>query len=295
MSQRTEVQVAGRRVAVVKAGSAGGEPVVLLHGGRAGISPIASGSHIFDRVIPLLASGRTVIAPDLPGCGGTDLASAHDLHVEKLAEFVLRLFDALSVKNVHLVGHDLGGLVALWLAIAAPKSLRSLSIVASPMSPPTGDGLDDLLFDAAPLPLWSRRSQAWVFERLSYSHEHADAALLDACERAASGKPHRDAVQAMQDEHVRRQNFGIAAIKSRVWEALRNGLSVPTQIVWGSQDSASTREAGYVLFKVIADRQRATQFHLINRAGSFPFREQPVEFSQLVAGFQDGVDLEQAA
>lgn len=295
MTQKTELQVVGRCASLIQAGATAGEPVMLLHGGRAGLSPIASGAHVFDRVIPLFASGRAVIAPDLPGYGGTDLASTADLDVEKQASFVLALLDTLSIDRTHLVGHDLGGFVALWLAITAPKRVRSLSIAASPMCPPTGDGLNDILFDAAPSPLWSRRSQTWAFERVSYSHEHIDAALLDACEQTAGGKPHRDAVDAMRDAQLRRRNFGIAALKGRIWEALRKGLSVPTQIVWASHDPATTREAGYVLYKVIAEHQGAAQFHLINRAGIFVFREQPAEFARVVAAFQDGVDLELAA
>jgi pimeloyl-ACP methyl ester carboxylesterase len=295
MTQKTVLQVAGRRVCLIKAGTSSGEPVVLLHGGRAGLSPIAGGSHVFDRVIPLLAAGRQVIAPDLPGYAGTDLASPADLDVEKQSSFVLALLDALSIDRAHLAGHDLGGFIALWLAITAPKRVRSLSIAASPMCPPTGDGLNDILFDATPLPLWSRRSQAWAFERLSYSNEHVDAALLGACEDAARGKPHRGAVDAMGDEQLRHRNFGIAALKGRIWEAVRKGVTAPTQIVWASHDPTTTREAGYVLFKVIAERQGAAQFHLINRAGSFVFREQPAEFARIVAAFQNGVDLELAA
>jgi 2-hydroxy-6-oxonona-2,4-dienedioate hydrolase len=278
MIQKTELQIAGRRV-----------------GGRAGLSPIASGSHVFDRVIPLLAAEGPVLAPDLPGCSGTALGAPQDLDVERLAAFVLGLLDAQSIRAAHLVGHDLGGLVGLWLAITAPDRVRSLAIAASPMCPPTGDGLNDILFDATPLPLWSRRSQAWAFERLSYAHEHIDAALLDACEAAAQGQPHRDAVSAMQDAALRQRNFGIAPIKSRIWEALRTGLSVPTQIVWSSHDPATGREAGYVMFKVMAERQRAAQFHLINRAGSFAFREQPEAFARVVAAFAHGVAGELAA
>src|SRR5271166_4372810 len=154
MIPKTKLQVAGRRVSLIKAGAVTGDPVVLLHGGRAGLSPIATGSHVFDRVIPLFEAGRHVIAPDLPGYAGTDLVSAADLDVEKQASFVLALLDALSVDRAHLVGHDLGGFIALWLAITAPKRVRSLSIAASPMCPPTGDGLNDILFDATPLPLW---------------------------------------------------------------------------------------------------------------------------------------------
>ena len=295
-STKSEITAAGRKVSLLRAGPASGEPVLLVHGGRAGVSPIASGSHIWDRASPYLAAGRPVIAIDLPGTGGSDLGAPDVLTVEKLSEHLLAVLAALSIDSVHLVGHDLGGFIGLRLATTAPKKLRSLAIVASPMSPPNGDSLNDILFDPVPLPLWSRDSQCWVFERVSYSHEHIDDALLGASVAAAGGKPHADAVAAMKDEKARARNFGINATKGKIWAALRgDGLSVPTQLVWSSHDPQAAREGGYVLFKVIAEKQHATQFHLINRAGSFPFREQPVEFARVVASFQDGIDLEKAA
>ena len=88
-----------------------------------------------------------------------------------------------------------------------------------------------------------------------------------------------------QLRHQRRERNDLEALRT-------SGLSVPTQLVWSSHDPLAPREGGYVLFKIIAERQRATQFHLINRAGSFPFREQPEEFAQVVASFQDGIELE---
>lgn len=293
---KSEISAGGRHVSILRAGPAGGVPVLLVHGGSAGISPIAAGSHLWDRALPHLAAGRSVIAIDLPGCGGSELGAADVLNVENLSKHLLDVLAALSIDKTHFVGHDLGGYLGMWLAITAPQKLASLSLVASGMAPPKGDGLNEITFDAVPLPLWTRASQAWVFERLSYSHEHVDDALLDACAAAASGAPHGAAVKAMQDEKVRARNYGINAQKGKVWEALRGpGLSVPTQLVWSSQDPQAPREGGYVLFKIIAEKQTATQFHMINRAGSFAFREQPVEFARVVTAFQDGVDLEQAA
>ena len=291
---RHETTVAGRKVSFLRAGPASGTPALLVHGGRAGLTPIASGAHLWDRAMPLLAAERPVLALDLPGCGGSDLGAADILSVEKLGQHLVGVLDALSVDAAHLVGHDLGGYLGLWLAITAPKRLISLSLVASGMSPPTGDGVDEIVFDAVPLPLWSRGSQVWAFERLSYAHDHVDDALLKASVAAAGEAPHRAAVAAMQDDRVRGRNYGINAVKGTIWEALRTqGLSMPTQLVWSSHDPMARREGGYVLFKIIAERQRATQFHLINRAGSFPFREQPDEFARVVASFQDGVELEQ--
>ena len=288
---RSDIVVTGRKVSILRAGPASGEPVLLVHGGRAGVTPIAAGAHLWDRAIPYLSVGRPVFALDLPGCGNSDLDSTDILSIDTLSAHLLGVLDALSLASVHLVAHDLGGLIGLWMALTAPTKLSSLSLVASGVCAPTGDGLNDILFDALPAPLWSRRSQAWAFERVSYSHGHIDEALLSACQAAAEGKPHGDAVKAMQDTTIRARNYGIGAVKGKIWAALRTGeVQVPVQLVWSSHDPQAPREAGYVLFKIIAKKQRATHFHLINRAGSFPFREQPDEFSKIVAAFHDGAD-----
>jgi pimeloyl-ACP methyl ester carboxylesterase len=283
----SELTVAGRKVAMLRAGPGSGEAVLLVHGGRTGVSPIAGGSHLWSPAIPYL-SYRPLFAIDLPGAGGSELGSPASLAVDAIGQHLLAVLDAIALPSVHFVGHDLGGLVGLSLAVSAPEKLRSLSLVASGVSAPTGDGLDDIVFDAAPLPRWSRHSQQWAFERVCYSHAHIDEALLAACVAAAAGRPHRDAAAALADDAARVRNFAIGAAKGRIWAALRgDGLAVPTQLVWSSHDPLAAPAAGYVLFKTIAAKQRATQFHLINRAGAYPFREQPAEFARLVAAFQD--------
>jgi pimeloyl-ACP methyl ester carboxylesterase len=293
---RSDITVGGRKVSLLRAGPSGGTPVLLVHGGRPGLTPIATGAHLWDRAIPHLGAGRPVVAIDLPGAGGSDVGNADILSADKIAEHLVAVLGALSLDRVHFVGHDFGGFVGLWLALTAPAKLQSLSLVASGDSTPKGDGLDDILLDALPKPAWSRASQAWVFDRVSYSNGHIDDALLTACVAAAQGKPHGEAVKAMQDPAARARNYGVNALKGKVWDAMRTrGVQVPTQLVWSSDDPRAPREAGYVLFKIIAEKQRAAQFHLINRAGTFAFREQPDEFAKVVAAFHDGVDLEQAA
>ncbi|MFN0299563.1 MAG: hypothetical protein ACKVQU_04320 [Burkholderiales bacterium] len=43
------------------------------------------------------------------------------------------------------------------------------------------------------------------------------------------------------------------------------------------------------LYRLVASRQTATQFHLINRTGALPFREDPAAFHQIVSSFCDGI------
>ena len=155
--------------------------------------------------------------------------------------------------------------------------------------------LDDILFVTPPRPLWSRESQAWALERLSYSHTHIDGRLLDACVAASDGEPHRQAVEYGEDEFRQKRSARASTAQGQLWETCRNaGVPVPVQIVWASHDPATTREAGFVLFDIISAKQKAAQFHVINRAGSLPFREQPAAFHHIVASFGEGVRQEKA-
>lgn len=289
MPREQVMDIGGRRTRILRAGKDGMPTAVFLHGGFPGVTPFCSGSHIWGNVLDTFGITRNVIAIDLPGSGGTALGS-EPLTVDVMGRHVLDVMSSLSIGSFDVVGQDLGGLIGLWLALEQPETLRGLSVVASPMSSPRGDGLDNILLVSPPLPLWGRESQAWAFERLSCSHFHIDRTLLDPCVSASEGAPHRAAAEAMKTDYARAMMPSVNRARYRLWEACRNdGLRVPAQIVWASADPATRTEEGFVLFDAIARRQPAAQFHLINRSGSFPFREQPRAFHHVVAAFQDGV------
>jgi pimeloyl-ACP methyl ester carboxylesterase len=248
-------------------------------------------------VLPLFARDRHVVALDLPGSGGTAMAGRDAFTINGLGRHVGSVVDALGVPACHLVGHDHGGLVALWLAMEVPDLVRSLTVVASPSAAPTGDGLHNFTLAHPPAPLWSRASQAWALERISYSRHHIDDALLDRSVACAAGTPHRDAVAVAADGGYQRV-FGPSAAKTRgrVFATCRErGIAAPVQVVWGSHDPLTTPKQGFALYQAIAARQRAAQYHLINRAGALPFHEEPETFHQIVAAFQDGVQGERYA
>jgi 2-hydroxy-6-oxonona-2,4-dienedioate hydrolase len=283
------LEIVGRKARILRGGKRGAPSAIFLHGGVPGITPFCSGAHLWgDSLQPFLAE-RDVIVPDLPGGGGTSLGSG-PVTFDSFSRYVIELLDALGIKQCDVVGHDLGGLAALWLAMEQPARVRSLSVVASQWSPPRGDGLDNLLLVSPPPPLWGRESQAWALERLSYSHAHIDAGLLDACMGASEGDAHRGAVTAMREHYARSFVPSASKARYRLWEVCRGeGLGVPTQMVWASHDPTVSREAGFVLFDIIARKQTAAHFHVVNRAGNFPFREEPMVFHHVVSSFQAGV------
>jgi len=244
--------------------------MVLVHGGVPGITPYCSGPHIWgsslEKAVAIEVRGLTVDAMT---------QSVRKAIMEKGA----------GKARCHLVGHDLGGLLALNVAIESPQLVSAVTAVASAAAAPTGDGLPDTTFAHPPKPLWSRESQRWALERISYSHHHIEDALLDACVSAAA-KQRPMTPDAYANEFVP----SLMKVKSRFYEVCRtDGIQVPCQVIWGSDDPLSSFDHGLWLFRGIAQKQRAAQFHVINRAGALPFREEPEAFRQIVSAFGEGI------
>lgn len=103
-------------------GPEGGEPVIL----SAGLG--GSGGYWAPNVAALSARHR-VIAYDHRGTGKSDRALPDDVTVAGMAEDVLLLMDGLDLAKAHLIGHALGGLIGLALAMRAPSRLTSLVAV----------------------------------------------------------------------------------------------------------------------------------------------------------------------
>ena len=147
--QEQTIVVGGQRTRILRGGKSGASTALFLHGGIPGVTPYCSGAHIWGDALTPFTSNLDVIAPDLPGSGGT-VAGAEPLTVDAMGRHVIALLAAASIETADVIGHDLGGLVGIWLALNHPARVRSLSIVASPMSAPTGDSLGRSSFrDAA--------------------------------------------------------------------------------------------------------------------------------------------------
>lgn len=112
----------------VIAGEGTDAPVVLLLHGWLGTS------YSWRKVIPLLAEGYTVVAPDMRGLGDTDKPeSGYD--AETMAHDVRALLETLGLgeRPVIVVGHDMGAPVALVYAYDNPDTVRGLVYVDEPL------------------------------------------------------------------------------------------------------------------------------------------------------------------
>jgi pimeloyl-ACP methyl ester carboxylesterase len=286
----SSVQVEGIGTPLVRT-SALDLPIVFLHGGVPGITPYCGGLHIWGEVLSDFANDRAVLAYDLPGSGQSGLPAGNLPSIEVLGRHLVSLLDELDVPRCDLVGHAEGGLLALWLAMNASDRVRSISVVASRAAAPTGDIVEDITWASPPSPLWSRVSQAWALDRVSYKHEHIDKGLLDSCVRAAENPQFRALAADMASKGFYSSYMpSVNRTKGQFYALCRGtGVPVPTQIVWASHDPLSPPARGIGLFKDIASRQAATLFSLINRSGSLIFRDQPGEFVDVVSAFHESL------
>jgi pimeloyl-ACP methyl ester carboxylesterase len=122
MTVRT-VTVADTRFLLREEGSGSGTPVLLLHG-------VPETSSVWRDVAPKLATGRRVLAPDLPGLGGSSYAGPFD--VPSLVTQLAALIEAETSGAVDVVGHDWGGSLALGLAGHRPDLVRRLCVANAP-------------------------------------------------------------------------------------------------------------------------------------------------------------------
>jgi pimeloyl-ACP methyl ester carboxylesterase len=219
------IEVDGAPAAYGEAGH--GPPVVFLHGW--GLDHKA-----YKRALArLVAAGTRVVAPALPGFGGTASLADDRCSIEEFADWVIRFLDALGVHEpVVAMGHSFGGGVAIRLAHDHPERVKALVLINSiGASAWTTRGVT--LRSMAQRPLWD-----WGL------HFPADLWPLRQARRVlpvivAEALPNlaRDPRSFVRVAALARR----ADLTSELDELKRRRL--PVVVLWGARDRLITREA----------------------------------------------------
>ena len=145
----------------------GGDAVVLIHGFGGDLD-----SWLFN--IDALAAKATVYALDLPGHGQSTKAIA-DASGEGLRHALEGFMDALGIARAHLVGHSMGGAIALRMARNHPERVASLSLIS-----PAGLGPEiDAAYIDGFVAATSRRELKPLLERLFANPALVNRHLID--------------------------------------------------------------------------------------------------------------------
>lgn len=214
------IEAGGRRLRYLEMGAGEGAPVILIHGFGGDLN-----NWQFNQ--EALAENHVTYAVDLPGHGGStkDLGSGH-VGVGALAAAVIDFMDAKAIDKAHLVGHSLGGAVALDVALNHPERVGSATLICSAgLGPEINMAYIDGFMQA------KRRKQLQpVLEMLV-----ADPAMVS-----------RDMIE---DVLKYRRLDGVEAALNRIVDDTFAGgrqaldltgrlgeLAVPVQVIWGRQD-----------------------------------------------------------
>jgi len=120
---RTEdrTRIGGREVAYTVAGR--GDPLLLVHG-------LGSTRQTWQGILDALAETHTVIAPDLPGHGESD-PPAGDYSLGAFAVELRNLLISLGLRSATIIGHSLGGGIAMQFAYQFPDRTDRLALIGS--------------------------------------------------------------------------------------------------------------------------------------------------------------------
>jgi EmrB/QacA subfamily drug resistance transporter len=119
---RNEMSLHGHRLVYRVAGS--GPAILLVHG-------LFDDSRTWRKVIPALAQSHTVIAPDLFGHGESDAPLDGNYSLSGHAATLRDLLEVLGHHRVTIVGHSLGGGIAMSFAYTYPARVRRLALISS--------------------------------------------------------------------------------------------------------------------------------------------------------------------
>lgn len=207
-AENERIEVGGMTLWMRRAGA--GPTLLYLHG----FDGAAAAAAVIDR----LARDFCVLVPDHPGMGKSDTPPWLDT-IHDFAYFYLDLLKVLDLDDVHLVGLDLGGWIALEIAIRSVERLRSLTVIGSAGIHVTGVPKGDLFMRAPDVVLRS------LF---------ADPAKADAL---LARKPTRE-----EEDTLLKNRFAIARVG---WHPpltdphlakWLHRIELPVHIIWGDTD-----------------------------------------------------------
>jgi pimeloyl-ACP methyl ester carboxylesterase len=250
------IKVDGLNVHYYTAGE--GDPLVVIHGG-------GGDARSWQHNISELAREYTVYAPDLPGYGLTQPLKGK-YHIPELADFMAKFTKTLGLEKFSVVGHSLGGGVALNLALKIPSQIKKLVLVSSLclgndiafwlrlISLPTIISLVGTVF------IWGFNLAKWLVSHLNpvkYILPLTPASMAVGV--------------SISDFHRQR-----LVLEKRLSE-----IKMPTLLVWGGRDSVVPVKQAYSASKKIPN----CQLLVFKHRGHNVHREEVKNFSRLVKDF----------
>jgi pimeloyl-ACP methyl ester carboxylesterase len=274
MTDMNYLDLHGERVAYVDEGS--GEAIVLLHG-------ILGSSQTWRSVIGPLARRYRVVAPDLLGHGNSTKPRS-DYSLGALSVLVRDILDQLGITRATIVGHSLGGGIAMQFVYQHPSYVQRLVLIGSGgLGPDVG-----LLLRAASLPgaelvlpvIAARKvlapgDRVWSWLR-KVGVEAPRGEEMWRHYRSLSDGPTRQAFLRTLRSVVDHRGQAVSALSR-----LNSRTELPVMAIWGERDPMIPVQHAYAAKEVRPD----VRLEVLPGVGHFPHAERPALVAELIDDF----------
>ena len=270
-----QIELHGHRAIYRIAGS--GPPVVLIHG-------MVNSSRHWESVALRLADAYTVIAPDLIGHGDSATPRG-DYSLGAHAASIRDLLTAIGIEKATIVGHSLGGGVAMQFFYQFPQRTERLVLVSSGG---LGHEVSPLLRGAAlpgATPLLALATRPRVLAALLHTSERLQrrgsgkAVYLRAIARALQPLKEPGARQAFLQ--TLRSVIDVRGQRVSARDRLYLLSAMPTLIVWGGRDHTIPLSHGRQTHEAVP----GSRFEILPRAAHFPHLEDPEGLAAVLRDF----------
>ena len=235
------------------------DPLVVIHGG-------GEGARSWLKNAEELSKNYSVYIPDLPGFGDSQQISDR-FHMPEYVSFVDDFTRTLGLERFYLVGHSIGGGIALHYAFKHPHKVSGLVLV-------------DSFCLGKEVALWIRVLSASALCR-------SLGQFLAACTKAIKSLVHLVYAPFSFANPLSYIKIDMGPTMTtlrgqrKVLKDRLPNLEVPTLVVWGAKDIIVPASQAYAAARVIPD----CQLHVFHDCGHSAYKQRPTEFSQVVARF----------
>ena len=272
-----EMTLHGHRVSYRRGGS--GPALLLLHG-------ITNSSQTWERVAPYLTDRFTLIAPDLLG-HGESATPRGDYSLGAHASGARDVLTALGIERATVVGHSLGGGIAMQFAYQFPERCERLALVGSGgLGPELSAGLRAATLPGAELVLTALTG---VSGPLRVGLQTLDRiGQMAGVQRVRDLAEAGDALLALKDVEARRAFLrtlrGVADARGQSVSALDRlylANAVPMLVVWGSHDPIVPAVHAETVHTLVP----TARVEVFRGAGHWPHLDDPERFCDVLLDF----------
>lgn len=234
-----------------------GSPVVIIHGW-------GEDSNTVNNLSQMFAQTNTVYTLDLPGFGLSEVPDK-SWDIYDYEDLVTKFIKAMNLENVILVGHSMGGAIAICLAYSRLISIKGLFLVdaAGVRNKPNKQNIVNKLkvflykvvkFLIKILPLVAKKKEK----------------LLNRMQRKTASADYLAVKGVMRNTFVKVLNNDLQYAMAKVVQ--------PTVLIWGEHDTATPLDEAQIMNGLI----RNSKLKIIREAGHFPFIDKPEEVYEII-------------